>query len=207
MGIIVDIIIVGIVALSTFLAYKKGMIELTISFCAFIISIVATFLLYQPISNLIINTTNIDETIEKTIYEKANDKMIQEAGEGKELTNQIMETTKNEMLPQTARSMAISIVKVCVSLFLWIAIKIALRFINVLADAIAKLPIIKQLNQTGGILFGVVRGILIIYVTLLIIGMVKPIWPENIISQNIEQSSLGKAMYENNVLSVFFVKN
>lgn len=197
MGIIVDMIIIAIVALSTFFAYKKGVVELTISFCAFVISIVVTFILYQPISNLIIHRTGIDETIENTIYEKANDLLMQGKEDKDDFTNQIMETTKNEMLPETARNLAISIVKTGVGLILFISIKIALRFVSALADAITKLPIIKQLNQTGGIIYGVLRGILIVYVTLLIIGMVKPLWPDNIVNQSVEQSTLGKVIYPN----------
>ncbi len=72
MGIVVDGIIIGIVGLSTFLAYRKGLVKLAIGLCAFVISLVITFVLYQPISNLVINVTSIDESIEDTIYEKAN---------------------------------------------------------------------------------------------------------------------------------------
>ena len=206
MGIIVDLIIIGIGAISTYLAYKKGVVELAISLCAFLIAIVVTFLLYQPISNLIIHITSIDEAIEDTIYEKANE--VMQTNETKnDITNQVIETTKNEMLPETARNLAIGIVKAFVSILLFIAVKITLKFISALADVITKLPIIKQLNQTGGILYGLVRGILIIYVILLIIAMVELIMPNNPVKQSIDQSYLGKAMYQNNYLRVFFVKN
>ena len=59
MGVIVDLIIIAIVALSTYLAYKKGLVALAIKLCAVVISIVITLLLYKPVSNLIINTTSI----------------------------------------------------------------------------------------------------------------------------------------------------
>ena len=199
MGIIVDIIIIAIIALSTFLSYRKGIVEVAISFCAFVISIVATFLLYQPISNVVIQTTNIDETIEKAIYEKASESMTPE----KEGANPILEITQNEMLPETARNIAVSMVRAGVSLILFIGIKIALKFISALADVITKLPIIKQLNQTGGIIYGIGRGILIVFATLLIVGMLQPIWSDNVINQSVEQSIIGKAMDQNNVLGIF----
>lgn len=201
MGIIVDLIIIGIVVLSTFLAYRKGLVKLAIGLCAFAISIVATIILYQPVSNLIINVTAIDEAIEDAIYEKANDIMKDDKNE---VTNQVIETAKNEMLPETARTLAVNIVRGGVMIVLFIAIRIALRFITALADAIAKLPIIDQLNKTGGILYGVLRGILIIYVTLLILGIPGQINPDNTIKTSIDQSFLGKTMEENNILNVFF---
>ena len=201
MGIVVDLIIIGIVVLSTFLAYRKGLVKLAIGLCAFAISIVATVILYQPISNLVINTTGIDEAIEDDIYEKANDIMNKEQNE---TSKQIMETTKNDMLPETARNLAINIVRGGVMIVLIIAIRIALRFITALADAVAKLPILEQLNKAGGILYGIARGLLIIYVGLLVLGIPGKINPNHKVKTSIEQSVLGKTMEQNNVLNVFF---
>ncbi len=204
MGIIVDLIIIGIVVLSTFLAYNKGLVKLAIGLCAFVISIVITFVLYQPISNLIINVTHIDESIEDVIYQKVNNIMQgEEKGEG-EITSQMVEDAKDAILPQTARSLAINIVRGGVMIILFVAVRIALRFITVLADAIAKLPIINQLNKTTGMIYGLVRGILMIYVLLLVLVIPGKINPNNIVSSTINQSLLGKVMYENNVLNVFF---
>lgn len=203
MGIIVDLIIVAIVVLSTFLAYRKGLVELAIGLCAFVIAISVTFLLYQPISNLVINSTNIDETVENAIYEKANDVMQENKKEDK-LTNEVVEVTKNEMLPSTARNLAINIVRGGVIIILFLTIRIALKFVTALANAIAKLPIIKQLNRAGGMVYGLIRGILIIYVTLLVLGVPRQINPDNTVNQSIDQSFLGKTMYQNNILNVFF---
>lgn len=203
MGIIVDFIIIAIILLSTFLAYRKGLVKLAIGLFSFIIAIVATVILYQPISNLVINATNIDEAIENTIYEKANDIMKENETEN-ELTNQVMETTANEMLPETARNLAIDIVRGGVIIILVVAIKIALRFITALADGIAKLPIIHQINKTGGLVYGLLRGILIIYVALLILTISEQIDPNNTVNQSLDQSYLGKTMYQNNILKVLF---
>ena len=206
MGIVVDLIIIAIVLLSTFLAYQKGLIKLAIQLCAFVIAIVVTVLLYQPISNLVVNTTGIDETIEDAIYEKAND-VMQEATNEDELTDEIATVAKEGMLPQTARTLAVNIVTGGVAIILFVAIKIALRFVSFLTDAITKLPIIEQFNKIGGLAYGLLRGILIIYVILFILTIPEQINPENTINQNINQSYLGKTMYENNILNVFFNKN
>lgn len=203
MGIIIDLIIIAIIVLSTFTAYKKGLVKLAIGLCSFVISIAITFVLYQPISNLVINVTGIDEAIENSIYEKAND-VMEENKKEEGITNEIIETTKNEMLPETARTLAINIVTGGVIIVLLIVTKIALRFVSALADMVTKLPIISQLNEVGGMLYGLIRGILIIYVVLLIAGIPAQINPNNEITKNIEQTQLGKAMYENNILNIFF---
>ncbi len=203
MGIIIDFIIITIVGVSTFLAYKKGLVKLAIGLCSFVIATVATFVLYQPISNLVINSTGIDEAIENSIFEKAND-IMQENKKEEKLTSQMIETAKNEMLPETARTLAINIVRGGVIIILFITIKISIRFISAIADSIAKLPIINQVNKTGGIIYGLLRGILILYVAFLIICIPEKINPNNKISENINQSFIAKAMYQNNILNVFF---
>ena len=203
MGVVVDLVIIAIIVLSTFLAYRKGLVKLAIGLCAFAISILITVILYQPISNLVIHVTSIDEMIEDAIYEKAND-VIQENVEKDTITGQMIENAKNGMLPETARELAINIVRGGVMVILFIASKLALRFVTAIADAIAKLPIINQLNKTTGMIFGVLRGILIVYVGLLILAIPGQINANSEINSSIEQSLLGKAMYENNVLNVFF---
>lgn len=205
MGIAVDLIIVAIIALSTFLAYKKGFVNLAIGLCAFFVAIVITFILYRPISNFIIYTTTIDEAVENVIYEKANDIMKEDGSEEEDkLTDNIIETTKNEMLPQTARNLAVNIVTGGVMIVLFLIIRITLRFITAFANFVARLPILDQMNKAGGIIYGILRGILLIYIALVILKIPSQMNPNNMISQNINQSHLGKTMYENNILNIFF---
>lgn len=199
----IDLIIIVIIALSTFLAYKKGLMNLAIGLCAFIISVVITFVLYQPISNFVINTTGIDEAIENTIYEKANN-VLQDKENKDELTNNIIDTTKNEMLSITARNLAVNIVRGGVIVVLFVALRIALIFVSAFADAVAKLPIVNQINKSGGIAYGILRGILIVYLLLLIANISGQINPNNIVNKSIDRSYLAKTMYHNNILNIFF---
>ena len=166
MGIVVDVIIVAIILLSTFLAYRKGLVKLAIGLVAFIVAVVLTVILYQPISNLIINGTGIDEMIEDAIYEKAND--IMKEDEEDSLTGEIIEQAKNEMLPETARTLAVNIVRGGVIIILFLGIRIGLKFVTFIADLVAKLPILDQINKAGGLIYGILRGALIVYALLLI---------------------------------------
>ena len=142
MGIFVDIILVVLIALSIFLGYKKGLAQLAIKLCAFIIAILITFILYRPIANLVINTTSIDESIEDTIYNKVTE-MIQK-DETNELTSDLIESAKQGMLEQSARELAINVVYGGTIIILFIIVRIALIFVSALANLVAKLPIIKQ---------------------------------------------------------------
>lgn len=202
MGIIVDIILVVLIALSIFLGYKKGLASLAIKLCAFIIAILITFILYRPIANLIINTTSIDESIEDTIYNKVTE-MIQK-DETNELTSDLIESAKQGMLEQSARELAINVVYGGTIIVLFIIVRIALIFVSALANLVAKLPIIKQANEVGGAIYGLLRAIVIIYAILLIINFIGELSPKNVATQTINQSTLTKTMYENNIFNIFF---
>lgn len=202
MGIVVDLIIVGIIALSTFLAYRKGLVALAIKLCAVVISIVITLLLYKPVSNLIINATNIDETIQNAILEKATDLIKEE--EKSDLSNEIVNQAKSGMLATEAREISIQIVNTGVIIILFIVIKLLLRFVTAIANKIAKLPILNQFNKAGGIIYGLLRGLIITYVALLLIGFAGQINENNSLHTSINQSTLGKMMYDNNILNVLF---
>lgn len=200
-GIIIDILIVAFLALSVFLGYKKGFVSLAIKLCAFLIAILITFVLYRPLGNLIINTTSIDESIEDSIYNKVTETMQKDSSG--ELTNDLIESAKQGMLEQSARELAINIVYAGTAIVLFIIVRIILIFVNALANLIAKIPLIKQANELGGAIYGLLRGIVIIYLVLLIIYFVGEFYPNNIATQSINETTLTKVMYENNLFNIF----
>ena len=220
MGIIIDIIVILIIALSVFLGYRKGLIALAVKLFAVIIALIATLLLYKPISALIINNTNLDENIQNVIMEKANNQEeTNDTSSNKETanTNSKNETTQatesqegniveqsleEKILPEVARELSINIINIGIIIILYFVIKIALHFITAIANIVAKIPIIKQFNKIGGIIYGLLRGLLLIYVILLIISFAGEINPENKLHNQINQSLLTKEMYQNNILNI-----
>lgn len=202
MNIIVDLIIIAIILLSTFLAYRKGLITLAIQLVAVVIAVVLTLILYKPVSNLIINVTSIDETIQNAILEEANDIMTNE----EEGANQIVETIQNNMLPETARTISINIIEGAVILILYVIIRIALKFVTALANLVSKLPILNQFNKLGGVIYGILRGILIVYIILLFVNLSGEIEPQNSVYTSVQDSYIGKMMNENNILDILFTK-
>lgn len=200
MGIIIDIVIIAFILLSIYLGYRKGLVSLAIGACTFIIALVVTLILYKPVGNLIINTTGIDEMLQNSILEKVNEVMKEDA----EASNQLIESAKNGLLSETSKTLANNIVYGGVMLILFIGAKIALMLVKAIADLIAKLPIINQFNKLGGALYGLLRGALLVYVVLMMISVIGTVNPKNTLHESINESSLGKTMYENNVLNAFF---
>lgn len=201
MGILVDVIIIALVVLSTFLAYKKGLVAQAIKLCAVIIAVIATLLFYRPVANFIINNTDIDETIQNSIYERAYDVAKQKTNNENPETD-IVEGAKLAGIQHTSRELSIQIINVAVILILFFGIKIALRFVTALANAVAKLPILNKLNKVGGIIYGLIRGIVIVYACLLLISFIGKVDDTSVLHKTVEQSNIGKTMYENNILNI-----
>lgn len=202
MGIVIDIILVLIVALSAFLGYKKGLVELGAKLFAGIIAIVITLIIYKPVGNIVIKNTSIDEKIENTILEKttnvidenskiSDNKYIQDASDN------AVSQVKEEVLPEQARNIAVNVVYVATALILFIVSKIVLSIVISLANAIASLPILKQFNEIGGFLYGLVRGTIISLVLILVIGTVAKLNPNGSLSKNVESTYLLKEVYDN----------
>lgn len=196
MGIILDLVLIVIFALSIFLGYKKGLIGVVFGLCAFLISIILTFILYIPITNAVINNTDFDEKIEEFIIENGISEQTEEDG----VIDGYISEAKNEIIESTARQIAEKAIFLIVAVVLFIIIRIALIFVKFFVEAIASLPIIKQANQLGGILYGILRGILIIYIILAIMFLIVSINSNSSIMTTIDSSILTKMLYSNNLI-------
>ena len=201
MGIILDFILIGIIALFTFIGYKQGLIKVAIKILSFFIAIVIALVLYKPISSLVIKNTTIDDRIKNVIAEnvKLEEKENSESNIVKQnLSSKIIAGTNNT-IEETANAFAVKIIEIGVILILYIIARIVLLFISALTDLIAKLPIIKQINKTGGIIYGFLKGVLIIYIILGIIYLVAPIINTNRL-EIIDKTIITKEIYNNNIL-------
>lgn len=201
MGIIVDLIIIAIVVFSTIIAYKKGLISQVIKLVAVFLSIIITLLLYRPVANFIINATTIDESIQNAIYDKSYEVMVNK-DEDSEMKANIIQQATDGTLQRTSRELSIQIINIGVIIILFFGFKLIFRFVNAIANSIAKLPILKKLNKIGGVIYGLLRGIVIVYACLLLIGFVGKINNSNMIHKSVEESYLGKTMYENNIFNI-----
>ena len=69
MGIILDVIIIAIIALNIFICYRKGLVKLAVGLIAVLAAVILALILYKPVSNIIIENTEIDDNIENAIIE------------------------------------------------------------------------------------------------------------------------------------------
>lgn len=208
MGIILDVIIVAIIALNVYLCYKKGLVNLAVGLIAVVAAIILSVIFYKPVTNIIVEKTEFDETLQNTIVET----FTPEGAEGgqvryvgilsyleTELGNAVNET-KNEVVYETANAMAVKIINLIVFIVIFTGVRVALFALTFVADAITSLPILKQLDDVGGIIYGLVKALLIIYVILAVVSLIVGFTANTTISDAISSSFVTKFFYDNNIL-------
>ena len=203
MGIIFDVVLIGIIIISTFIGYKRGLVNVIFNLCAFLIAIIITIFLYTPITNFVIQNTEFDEKIENAIIEKGvtdKDETSTEEGVLDKYVSQTITDTKNDIVKSTATVIAQKIIGISVAIILFIIVRILLIFVKALINGIASLPIIKQLNEVGGLVYGILMGLITVYVILAVLYFIISVNSTGTIANAINTSFITKILYNNNII-------
>ena len=208
MGIILDVIIVAIIALNVYLCYKKGLVNLAVGLIAVFAAIILSVLFYKPVTNIIIENTQFDETIEKAIIENFSAYVPEGAQVGYTGILSYLETevgnavnkTQNEVVYESAGAIAVKVINLISFIVIFTVVRVALFALTFIADAITSLPILKQLDDVGGILYGLIKALLIIYVVLAVVFFIANLSANATIADAISSSYVTKFFYEHNIL-------
>jgi len=206
MGIIVDLIIIAVVLLFIFLGYKKGLTGSLIKLLSFIIAIVVAFVLYKPVANAVIENTVIDDNIRTTLRATLG---VEDKTENTEENvpstimdniNKEIENATDEVKANVIDHTTITIVNIGSGIVIFLAVRVILVLISLFAKILTDLPVIKQVDKLGGLAYGAIEGIVIVYAVLAVISLTSVIWANNAVVTAIAKSSLGEMLYNNNII-------
>ena len=203
MNYLIDLILIAVIALFAFIGYKKGLIKVAFNLISFILAIIISIVLYKPMSNFIINYTPLDDYIESTISERLNSSEITDE-ETQNIVSNYYTNIKNASTSVISSGISKTIINIACMIIVFITVKIILLFFKFAGDLIAKLPLIKPLNNAGGFIYGLLKGFIIIYIFLALIAIHSPINNNNNIVTMINSSILTNIMYNNNIIFILF---
>lgn len=198
---IADLIIILIIALCTFIGYKRGLIKVAIKLLSFIIAIIIALTLYKPTANYIIQNTEIDDNIQNAITEKILPEGATEEDEVEITTNipeMILEGAENTVKSISA-TLTAKLIEISSLIAIFIITKIILRVITLISNLIEKIPVIKQFNKAGGTIYGIIQGFLVCFTILAVISLISPFINQTYIEM-INNSFLASKLYDNNIL-------
>ena len=153
---IADIAVILIMLLCVFLGYKKGLIKVAVRIISFVLALVIALVLYTPVSNYIVENTEIVPNLKNTIYEKLyhNSDKVNEAEVDTSITstienyvNKYTEDIKSNTSEYISEQLAIIVVRILTWIGLFIVSRVVLVVIRIFTDAIGEIPIIKQFNK------------------------------------------------------------
>lgn len=209
MGLIFDIILIAIIILNVIICYKKGLVKLAVGLIAVFVAIIASLIFYQPVSNMIIKNTEIDDKIKETIVKsfsaeesngvdtKTDDGMMKYINK---YVDDTVNKTRNEIVLEAADVITVKLINIIAILGIFILVRLVLLLLTFVADAITSLPILKQFNEAGGIIYGIIKSLLIIYVILAIMFVIICTTGNETLSTAISTSHITKIFYDNNIL-------
>lgn len=206
MGIIVDLIIIAVVLLFIFLGYKKGLTGSLIKLLSFIIAIVVAFVLYKPVANAVIENTVIDDNIRTTlsatlgVEDKTKNTEENVPSTIMDNINKEIENATDEVKANVIDHTTITIVNIGSGIVIFLAVRVILVIISLFAKILTDLPVIKQVDKLGGLAYGAIEGIVIVYAVLAVISLTSVIWANNAVVTAIAKSSLGEMLYNNNII-------
>lgn len=228
MNIIIDLILVAIIAVSAFFAYKKGLIGTIFTLLSTLVAIILSVTLSTPVSKFIdstfvnkpvknyilsvVDSSSIGKSYEqalenidvagkiesmpdslKSVLELANvdvDSVINSAQSAQDNAA----AAKDTLIDSIAAPISSAISKVIALVVLFAVLSVGLWVVAKLITAVLKLiPLGKSLNKFGGLAFGIVRGLIIVFViSALFSGVTKCIDPEsnNIFSKKTVDSTV-----------------
>lgn len=212
MDYIILIGVIGFLALSAFIGYKKGMVKIVLSMVAMVIAYVLAAALTIPASMALKSATPIYDTIEESVGKmvkesKVDSTSIEKLNLPAQIEEKIMEgandvaTGFNDYLVKTISNL---ILKALTFFILMIIIYIILSIIIKVLDFVAKLPLINSINKSGGLVIGLAKGLIYVWIACLVITACSDkAWAQEAFRQ-INSNKLLTMIYEYNPI-IFLV--
>ncbi len=223
---VLDIFVLAVIIISAIYGWVRGFVRTVFSVVFTILVIVLTIVLTPVLSSYIIDRTEFDEKIsEQVVYltgvEKIEeglsnitniDELVSELPIPENMAKLIKDSHKLDFSKQDEKGdygkyigdkVASIAVNYLVFVVLFLIITMIFNILLMQLELIAKLPVLKQLNRTLGLGVGVFLGLIVIWVSCLLLTFWLSVQSTQEISNLIEQSIFMKLFFSNNPIQKF----
>ena len=191
-----DIIFLAILVLCIKVGTKRGFVRSFLSITSTILSMLFSFLLYRPVSEMIMES-KVGDMIFKSVSEMIDKSVTENAGE---LGSKLVEMTNSAEAITNLLANALSFVVTLI--VIKVIVSVAIRILNLTV----KLPIIKQCNSFLGGVFGLISGIIICYVIIGISMALEPSGNFPWLIQMVNNSYIASVFCDKNLISELISK-
>ncbi|KGG80016.1 hypothetical protein Y919_08635 [Caloranaerobacter azorensis H53214] len=217
----VDYVVIVILLVNGIGGLSKGLIITVFNLFGFILSLYIAKLYYPVVANFIKNNPNIIGTIKEYVTtrveiimnkignsgsigdffeilklpSKLGENMINDPNVNSYMNNTM--NTASDMISTKLTGLFIDIISIII---VFLAAKFILYIIVSILDNIAHLPVLRQINKLAGLVFGLIKGVFILYILFAIITPVITMFPDGAIAKGVYDSTIGYYLYSNNLI-------
>lgn len=217
-----DIIVILILIINGFGAYRRGFIITVFRLTSLILTILLTYKFYPTISAFIRNSTGLYETLKNSIGNSINIDAITNqllASQGTEhikalqlpnfIKDSLVENNNYEIynilqVDNLKEYISGYLANICINVIsaigVFILIFIILKVLASVLDIITRLPVLKSINRMFGLALGLCIGCIMVWVLCACITFFYANPQFENITQIIETSKIAKVFYYNNII-------
>ncbi|WP_024832997.1 CvpA family protein [Ruminiclostridium josui] len=216
-----DFAVLIIIAVFTFIGLKNGFLYSVFRLLSYILSVIFAVKFYPVLSEILQNTV-LYESVKMSVIRglmkqqgqtvsHAGDTVAQTVVDGLKLPgflkDSILEHVQNSnifdltgVINAVGSEIASLVMNILSLILIYVIIRFGLIFAKIIIKTIARVPVFRQLDKTGGIVLGAVEGILAVYVicAVLVLFSAFPKFSSSI--EEIEKSMFAGHFYENNFI-------
>ncbi|NMB33914.1 MAG: CvpA family protein [Clostridium sp.] len=233
----IDLVVIIIIVGLGVVGLKKGLVYSLFKLVSFFISAIIAVKLY-PLISKILSGTKLFSIIKSGIFNKLMvEQQTSSPGLGssaKVTAQSIIEGLKlpgfakgmlesniaqkipdvtelisiTEVMDSISDLLAGAVIDILALIVVFILIKIGLNFAERILKGITVLPLIKQVDKVGGLAFGALQGILIVYIVFVVMMAFSALPQFSGILNAIESSKVARTFYQNNfIINWMFPQN
>ncbi len=216
-----DFAVLIIIAVFTFIGLKNGFLYSVFRLLSYILSVIFAVKFYPVLSGILQKTVLFD-SVKMSVIRGLMKQQVQTVSNAKETAAQTVVDglklpgfLKDSILEHIQKSNIIDfsgiinaigseiaslVMNILSLIIIYALIRFGLVFAKVVIKTIARVPVFRQLDKTGGIVLGAIEGILAVYVlcAVLILFSAFPKFSSSI--EDIEKSLFAGHFYENNFI-------
>lgn len=207
--IILDLIILLIIISSLLLGYKRGLINTAAGAVGFLIALILSFTLNNALMGFLKNNTPIYSSINKSVEETVRTLVDGEKSNNTEenslikFVNEIKNANpefKENLIKTNSEKITNMIMKTVSFMLIYILVSLIVSILTTMLNGIFSLPLLDIVNNLGGLAINGIVTLLKIEVILVIINLLSPLSFMKGLIDVINQTTLIKFLYENNIL-------
>ncbi len=200
---IIDIIMIIVLAVFGLLGLRKGLVGNLVGLISLIASIMLAWILYPIVADMLMGIGLRDY-----IYNGISQRVSLSPSGG---TTVFLPVFLTEMVSNGAEAATLQVTSYVTDIILniisFLIVLIISRVIIFIGEKIlniaVRLPILNGLNRVGGLVAGLLKGVIVIYLISMIIFVVSPVMKEN---EAVKKSYFMNKMYNNNPIVSSIIK-